>query len=290
MNSKQIEIFLKVMDYQNLTKVAKDLQTTQPVVSNTLRHMEDELGIRLFHRKGKTLVPSVQGKLFYEIATSQFFSVKHMVSRIASGLAEKQEIVVASGIISDWFMKATGEFAAENQDVLITFQSEKYIPRDHRLASTEFLLLFSHEVQDEKYITVDYQDELYAVLPMDHPMAQRKLLSFKELKNEDFVFVRRKNAEYEHSYYACIASGFTPQIAMSMDNDITKYASIRCGCGIGLIFDNSLALPSGLHDCTVIPIRGNFSGRSICLAWYEDRLTLASRRFLQYITKYSSKT
>jgi LysR family transcriptional activator of glutamate synthase operon len=289
MNLKQIETFLKVMKLQNLTKVAKELQTTQPVISNIIRRMEKELDTQLFHRRGKTLVPSVQGKLFYEIAKSQSFSLNHMALRIAEGLTEKQDIIVASSVISDWFMRAAGRFAAENQDILITFQSEKYIPRNHRLASAEFMLLFSHELQDEEYLTIDYQDELYAVLPIDHPMGQRKLLSLTELKNEHFIFVRRNENEYERSYYACITSGFTPQIAMCMDNDISKYASIRHGCGIGLVFDNNLALPSELQDCTVIPIRGNTTGKPICLAWHEDRLTPAGRRFLHYIAKCDNK-
>lgn len=283
MDFKQIEIFLKVVDYQNLTKVAEELQTTQPVISNTLKRIEKELDTQLFIRKGKTLYPSVQGKLFYELAKSQMFSMNHMVSKIDAGLAGKQEIIVASSMISDWFMKVAGNFVAETPNALITFQSEKNIPKNHRLATAEFMLLFSHQLQDQQRIAVDCQDQLYAIVSLEHPLAHRKMLSLNELKDEYFVMVQQDKNTYEPGYYICIDAGFTPQISMSVDNYITKYASIRCNCGIGLIFDSNLALPAGLKDCAVIPIRSTFNRRTIYLAWYEDRLSRMGRQFLRYI-------
>lgn len=285
MDFKQIEMFLKVVDYQNLTKVAEDLQTTQPVISNTLKRIEKELDTQLFIRKGKTLYPNAQGKLFYELAKNQMFSMNHMVSKIDAGLADKQEIIVATSMISDWFMKAAGNFVAENPNTLITFQSEKYIPQNHRLATAEFLLLFSHQLQDQQRIAVDCQDQLYAIVSHEHPLAHRKVLSLNELRDEYFVMVQQDNITYEPGYYLCIDSGFTPKISMSVDNYITKYAGIRCNCGIGLLFDSNLALPAGLQDCVVIPIRSSFNRRTIYLAWYEDRLSRIGRQFLRYIAE-----
>jgi len=285
MDFKQIEIFLKVVDYQSLTKVAEELQTTQPVISNTIKRMEKELDTQLFIRKGKTLYPSAQGRLFYDLAKSQMFSVNHMISKLNAGLSEKQEIVVASTMISDWFMKAAGNFIQENPNVLITFQSEKNIPQNHRMASAEFLLMFSHQLQDEQRMAVDCQDQLYAILSQEHPLAHRKVLSLNELRDEYFVMVQQDNHTYEPGYYLCIDSGFTPKISMSVDNYITKYAGIRCNLGIGLLFDNNLALPASLQDCAVIPIRSSFNRRTIYLAWYEDRLSLPGRQFLRYIAQ-----
>lgn len=285
MDLKQLETFIKAVDYQNLTKVAEELQTTQPVISNTIKRIEKELDTQLFIRKGKTLYPSAQGKLFYELAKSQVFTMNHMMSKLDAGLADKQEIVVASTMISDWFMKVAGNFVLENPNALITFQSEKNIPQNHRMATAEFLLLFSHQLQDEQRIAVDCQDQLYAIVSQEHPLAHRKVLSLNELRDEYFVMVQQENSTYEPGYYLCVDSGFTPKISISVDNYITKYAAIRCNCGIGLLFDNNMALPAGLQDCTVIPIRSAFTRRTIYLAWYEDRLSRIGRQFLRYIAE-----
>lgn len=285
MDLKQLETFIKAVDYQNLTKVAEELQTTQPVISNTIKRIEKELDTQLFIRKGKTLYPSAQGKLFYELAKSQVFTMNHMMSKLGAGLADKQEIVVASTMISDWFMKVAGNFVLENPNALITFQSEKNIPKNHRMATAEFLLLFSHQLQDQQRIAVDCQDQLYAIVSQEHPLAHRKVLSLNELRDEYFVMVQQENNIYEPGYYLCVDSGFTPKISISVDNYITKYAAIRCNCGIGLLFDNNMALPAGLQDCTVIPIRSTFTRRTIYLAWYEDRLSRIGRQFLRYIAE-----
>ena len=285
MDFKQMEIFIKAVDYQSLTKVAEELQTTQPVISNTLKRMEKELGTQLFIRKGKMLYPSAQGKIFYELTKSQMFSMNHLASKVGAGLADKQEIIVASSMISDWFMKTAGSFVAENPNTLITFQSEEHIPQNHRLASADFMLLFSHQLQDQQRIAVDCQDQLYAIVSNAHPLAHRKMLSMNELRDEHFVMIQQDNNIYESGYYVCVDSGFTPKISMSVDNSITKYAGIRCNCGIGLIFDCNMALPSGLQDCAVIPIRSAFNRRTIYLAWYEDKLSYIGKQFLRYIAE-----
>lgn len=285
MDFKHMEIFVKAVDYRNLTKVAEELQTTQPVISNILKRMEKELGTRLFIREGKTLYPSVQGKYFYELARSQLFSLKHTQMKMDWGFIEKQELIIATTMTSDWLMKTVGDFASANPDVLITLQSQKNIPHNHRLGTAEFMLLFSHQLQDENCIAVDCQDQLYAIVSLSHPLAERKMLYLSELKEERFVMVQDENQSYEPGYYICVDAGFTPKISMRVNNHITKYACIRCNCGIGLAFDNSLALPSDLQDCAIIPVRSAFTRRTIYLAWYDKRLSPVGENFLHYIAQ-----
>lgn len=283
MDLKEIEVFLKVMEYKKLTAAADSLGMTQPAVSNILKRMEQELGSPLFIRRGKTLLPSVQGQIFYESARNQQFMIQRAISGVNQGLTDKREVIVATLVSSDWFLQVAGSFSAEHPDTRLVFQSEKHVPQNHRLSAAEFLLLPACGVQDEQTLAVDYQNGLYAILQQDHPLAQEKALSLHRLREEDFVFVRREGGEYEQCYWDCFYAGFLPHISLAVNTKVAKYAAIRCGCGIGLVYDSELALAADMRDCVVVPIRGNTSGGTIYLAWYDSCLTEPGRAFLTYV-------
>ncbi len=63
---RQIEIFLNVVDSQNLTKVAKELGLSQSAVSMSIKELETILGRKLFDRINKKLILNEIGRNFYQ--------------------------------------------------------------------------------------------------------------------------------------------------------------------------------------------------------------------------------
>ncbi len=63
MLNRNLELFIKVVEYGSITKAAKALYVTQPAVSNALARLEEELGIKLLIRdKRNGLVLTEIGK------------------------------------------------------------------------------------------------------------------------------------------------------------------------------------------------------------------------------------
>ena len=62
MNLQQIEYFLQTARLGSFTAAADELHLAQPSVSEQVRRLEDELGVALFLRVGRGLVPSEAGK------------------------------------------------------------------------------------------------------------------------------------------------------------------------------------------------------------------------------------
>ena len=63
MEIRILRYFLMVTKEKNFTKAAKQLHITQPTLSRQLADFEEELGVSLFIRKGKTLVLTDEGIL-----------------------------------------------------------------------------------------------------------------------------------------------------------------------------------------------------------------------------------
>ena len=62
----QIEYVLAVDKYRHFGKAAKASNITQPTLSQQIQKLEDDLGIILFDRMQKPIVPTDQGKIFIE--------------------------------------------------------------------------------------------------------------------------------------------------------------------------------------------------------------------------------
>jgi LysR family nitrogen assimilation transcriptional regulator len=68
-NSKQLEIFVRVAELGSLSKAAVAFGRVQPVLSRKIRELEADIGVALFHRTGRGLVLTEHGKLLYSRAT-----------------------------------------------------------------------------------------------------------------------------------------------------------------------------------------------------------------------------
>ena len=69
LSAKQIEIFYEVYRTSSMTAAAKRLQISQPSISKTLGVIEKNLNFKLFLRKGKKLIPTIEADALYEHAS-----------------------------------------------------------------------------------------------------------------------------------------------------------------------------------------------------------------------------
>ena len=69
MNTTQLECFLAVASFLNFSRAAQQLRITQPAVSHQINTLEDELGVKLFHRTSKNVQLTQSGHLFLQYAS-----------------------------------------------------------------------------------------------------------------------------------------------------------------------------------------------------------------------------
>jgi DNA-binding transcriptional LysR family regulator len=64
-NMRQIEMFLTVAKYQNISKAAQELYTSQPAASNAIAKIEEYCGFRLFNRTNRGVELTLEGEELY---------------------------------------------------------------------------------------------------------------------------------------------------------------------------------------------------------------------------------
>ena len=68
MNTTQLECFMSVSNFLNFSRAAEQLCITQPAVSHQINALEDELGVKLFHRSRYRIVLTDDGMLLRQRA------------------------------------------------------------------------------------------------------------------------------------------------------------------------------------------------------------------------------
>lgn len=75
MNWNQFAIFIEVYRLRSISKAADVLNMSQPGVSNAIKRLQTSLGVELFIRKGRGIIPTVAANLLAE----QLESATHMI-------------------------------------------------------------------------------------------------------------------------------------------------------------------------------------------------------------------
>ena len=87
MNHEHYKTFLYVAKYKSATKAAKELYTSQPAVTRSIKLLEDELGCHLFIRSKYGMELTKEGETLYEYVNSAFNMIEkgeELISKVTS--------------------------------------------------------------------------------------------------------------------------------------------------------------------------------------------------------------
>jgi DNA-binding transcriptional LysR family regulator len=79
-----IAVFVRVIELGNLSAAGRDLRVSPAVASNRIKELEKHLGVRLFNRTTRQLIPTEQGTVFYEGARKVLEAVEEAEAAVSA--------------------------------------------------------------------------------------------------------------------------------------------------------------------------------------------------------------
>ena len=100
MTLRQLEIFLAVADNHSFSKGSEQVSLAQSTASQQIRHLEEQLGVRLFDRTTSQVALTAVGKLVYEHAQTIMQQVQntHLAIKRFQGVEQAPLLCAASTI------------------------------------------------------------------------------------------------------------------------------------------------------------------------------------------------
>ncbi|MEO1748796.1 MAG: LysR family transcriptional regulator [Pseudomonadota bacterium] len=132
MNISQMSAFQAVMTSASLSDAAKKLGRTQPAVSAAIKTLEEQLGLQLFLREGRKLVPVPEAQYLLTETTailSQMKRVRQTMKSLADGQSGALQFAAMPGPVSMLFPRFIADQieAASNTSVSILARSSSQI-------------------------------------------------------------------------------------------------------------------------------------------------------------------
>lgn len=276
-------IFMQVLQSGSFTKAAESLRYSQSAVSQSIRSLEKELSVVLLERGRDGLVLTKDGEQYLPyiqaiVADEQALSQKQQEMQ---GLVHaKIRIGTFTSVSRNILPQLMKEFREVYPDVSFDLLQGDYnsIADDILSGKLDFGFVSPDFVHDLE--TVDlFQDTMMAVLPENHPLANKKSVSLKDLESEPFIEL--DEGESSVALEAFDKAGLKPHEFYKVTDDYSILSMIRLGLGYSLLYQTVLAGYS--TGVAVLPIKEEFH-RTIALAWRSyDTLPLAAQRFADMI-------
>jgi DNA-binding transcriptional LysR family regulator len=247
MDLRLLRYFLVVAEELNITRAAARLGIQQAPLSQQLKLFERTLGAQLFRRRPRGVELTEAGLALREEAASIFASVDRAVDatrRVSRG--EQGQIRVGlttSACFHPFPPQAIRAFRRANPQVRIQFEQDSTPGLIDRLQAGKVDVAFIRTTIGHpggvKVLPL-IEEPMVVALPAGHPLGDRKNLrglTVKSLAHEHFIgYPRAAGAGlYDSVIAACIASGFSPNIAYEAPQIVSTLNLVAAGMGISIV-------------------------------------------------------
>ena len=285
MNLRTLRAFVEVVRQGGFSQAAEVVSLTQSSVSKAIKTLEDELGMPLLNRLGHRNELTAAGEIVYSRALVLLAEHNDLVAEINDLRGLKRGVLriglppVGCGVLFAT-MFATYRTRYPDIDIELTEYGSKRLRECLEAGEVDLAALLLPI--DEGF---DYQpvrnEPLMAVLPISHPLAQRKRIDFTDLADSPFILFEAGFALNAKILAACERKGVQPRVA-ARSGQIDFIVDL-VSAGLGAAFLPRMLAHKHQHPgIALIPLDEPHTDWHIALAWRASaHLPPAARAWLE---------
>ncbi|MEV3860527.1 LysR family transcriptional regulator [Streptomyces sp. NPDC050095] len=266
----RLSYFAAVARAEHVTRAAQELQVPQSTLSRAMVRLEQDLGVDLFARHGRTVSLTPAGRTFLASVERALGEVEKAAESV------RADADPASGKVAFGFLHTMGTetvpgliraFRADHPRIRFSLVQNYGEAMLERLRAGELDLCLTSPVPDEPGLVARRLDEqrLRLVVPADHRLASRKRIRLAETADETFVTLEPGYGLRRIFDDLCTEAGFKPRIAFEGEEAETLRGLVAAGLGVCLLPPPTFPRP-GVVELTVT---GQRAVREIGVAWLD---------------------
>jgi DNA-binding transcriptional LysR family regulator len=292
MELRHLRYFVQVAEELHFARAAASLGISQPPLSQQIKALEDELGVRLFERTSRRVALTPAGKLFLGAAKATLEQAERAVliaRRAARG--ELGELAIgfsASAPFIPQIARAIYEFRRTFPEIRLTLTetggSAEISAIEDGLLDLGFLRRSSRPaLPDTVTAKLLLSERLYVAMRPDHPLAERPALSFQDLAGEPMLFYAsdHRGAFTQELFQMLRAAGVEPVVAQTASEVSTLFGLAAAGVGITIVAESLRALQSA--NLVYREVIEESAVTTMWLLHRKESTTLACRNFIAMV-------
>ena len=244
MTLNQLLYFQAVAKYEHFRLAAASLNISQPSLSRSIANLEEELGIILFERKGRTVKLTKYGRLFLEHANRILTDVQLAEKQMKklSGSSGHVDIAMFSHLQRSIFLILFGNFSPKSANEKISFNFHQTYTGEmvSGVAESErYDVIFGSYVENEpgiQFVPI-LKQEMIIITPLGHPLTKKKDPGLKDLENYPVMGYDRTSGlgQFTNRTYASYA--LSPTVICESPDENAIASLVAENFGIALVAD-----------------------------------------------------
>ena len=294
MELRQLRYFVEVAEREHVSEAAEHLHIAQSAISRQIARLEEELGVMLFEKAGRNIQLTPVGKIFLIHARTAIKAIEYAKYQIEEFL-DPEHGTIKIGFptsLSTYFLPTIiSAFKNEQPNIAFHLKQGSYSFLMESVKNREIGLAFLGPVPT-KDPEIDghilFTENVSALLPITHPLADKKSLRLSELRQDPFVLFPKGYVLHTLAIDACKQAGFTPIVASEGEDMDSIKGLVSAGVGVSLLPDSTFY--EVIPRMTVkIPIEYPEVKRTVGIITPKHReLAPSEKVFYQFVKKFFS--
>jgi len=264
MNSKVLEAFIEIYKCRSLNKAAKTLFMTPQGLSRLLQNLEDDMGVCLFVRSQRGVIPTHFGETLYEHSINILDSINLMYREIkqdSGNYISVLRVASVTGLLAYVTIDFINDFRAMYPNIALEVIDGSDQAVDTKLWDEQVEVGFLAGPID----TVRYNASLFTrhyhclVINKEHPLSNKERIEYEDLDGEPLALVGRHSVPYHNNMSRFLRAGVMPKIILEVTEIDLVHQIAAMNKGIGLSVDfpafasqrsNTVIRPFADENCT----------------------------------------
>ncbi|SFD39423.1 DNA-binding transcriptional regulator, LysR family [Lentibacillus persicus] len=236
MNESQLVTFLTVAQYKSYSKAAIMLEVTQPTITSRIKTLEEILDCSLFERNGHEIILTREGELFTDYAHNilSYMDYSREIPKMLKNPSIK--IGFTPGYSYSFITEVLKTIQAVKDIDIQIIEGHDSVSLNERALAGEIDLIFTREIlTNTPDITSEYlfDNNLVCVLPSDHRLSNKHILSTSDLKGETVLSYKRNSTLWRMIDKQLLGAKNITRV--DVDNNEMLLKAVEDGIGIGII-------------------------------------------------------
>lgn len=295
MEDHRLKAFCLVVEMKSFSKAAEAKFMTQSAMSHLIKNLEDELGVRLLSRQGKTVSPTPAGRVFYEHARRLLKQYKRMendvydlVQKVKGPLYIGASTTVATYLLPQIFF----DFSRNHPEVhinLSVLNTERIINELHEGKIDTGIV--EGNVKDRRVFSEEIaEDEIVIIASDDNPLTKKKDTTSQDLMSQRFIMPEAGSGTREFIDDFLSATGIDSQkidVLMTIGSPELIIQMVQSGLGISFV--SKWSVFKAIREGSVKPLI--VSGKRLRRKFYlismdKEPPAMPARAFIKFVKGY----
>lgn len=294
MNLNQLYYFKTVAKLEHFRYAAELLNISQPSLSYAISSLEAELGVELFEKQGRNVSLSKYGKVFLDYVSTALDTLDEGRKQIQSFGGDRSghiDMAYVAPLAFHYVPATVRSFLDQpyykGHEITFTFKQAftPYIVEG--IKSGKYDIGFCSYVKDEPLIHFEpiCNQELVAIVPPSHPLADLKHIDLKQLEPYPFIGYTKESGLGKLTHKLFKEANLEPHYICEGKDEIALLGLVAQNFGVSIIAKTESI--NHIH-VKVIPLNHSNCTHTIYMAYMKNRfLTPIAQSFIDYVKAHT---